>query len=118
MRFRATDNGICIRGAAGLAQAWRPFPRPIRVVPVTDFPGSRAAATVPGTNPSSPFKFRGAVLPLADMRSLWFLPLTFLAGVHGFAIFAPYLAVIFAALHLRSRRRARLAATVPVPVLP
>jgi hypothetical protein len=49
------------------------------------------------------------------MRSLWYLPLTFLAGVHGFAIFAPYLALVFAALHLRSRSRAR-AAAVPVPV--
>jgi hypothetical protein len=48
------------------------------------------------------------------VRSLWYLPLTFLAGVHGFAIFAPYLAVVFAALHLRSRRRARLAAAAPV----
>ena len=47
------------------------------------------------------------------MRSLWFMPLTFLAGVHGFALFAPYLAVVFTALHLRSRRRARLA-LVPV----
>jgi hypothetical protein len=47
------------------------------------------------------------------MRSLWFMPLTFLAGVHGFALFAPYLAVVFTALHLRSRRRAR-AALVPV----
>jgi hypothetical protein len=44
------------------------------------------------------------------MRSLWYLPLTFLAGVHGFAIFAPYLALVFAALHLRSRHRARVAA--------
>ena len=43
------------------------------------------------------------------MRSLWYVPLAFLAGVHGFAIFAPYLAVVFAALHLRSRRRTRLA---------
>jgi hypothetical protein len=52
------------------------------------------------------------------MRSLWYLPLTFLAGVHGFAIFAPYLAVVFAALHLRSRHRARLAAAAlaPIPV--
>ena len=46
------------------------------------------------------------------MRSLWFLPLTFVAGVHGFAIFAPYLALVFAALHLRSRLRAR-----PVPAV-
>jgi len=55
------------------------------------------------------------------MRSLWYLPLTFLAGVHGFALFAPYLAIVFTALHLRSRRRARLAAAViidaPVPSL-
>jgi len=54
------------------------------------------------------------------MRSLWYLPLTFLAGVHGFAIFAPYLALVFAALHLRSRHRARLAAVTalgaPIPL--
>ena len=49
------------------------------------------------------------------MRSLWFLPLTFVAGAHGFAIFAPYLVVVFAALHLRSRRRARLALAVAAP---
>lgn len=42
------------------------------------------------------------------MRSLWFLPFTFVAGAHGFALFAPYLVVVFAALHLRSRRRARV----------
>jgi hypothetical protein len=36
--------------------------------------------------------------------------------VHGFAIFAPYLAVIFAALHLRSRHRARVAAAAAVAV--
>ena len=50
------------------------------------------------------------------MRSLWYLPLTFLAGVHGFAIFAPYLALVFAALHLRALRRARAASAVPIPV--
>ena len=53
------------------------------------------------------------------MRSLWFLPLTFLAGVHGFAIFAPYVAIVFAAFHLRSRHRARRAAaaeSTPVSV--
>jgi hypothetical protein len=52
------------------------------------------------------------------MRSLWYVPLAFLAGAHGFAIFAPYLAVVFAALHLRSRARARalaVAALVPIP---
>ena len=51
---------------------------------------------------------------MAAMRSLWFLPLTFLAGVHGFAIVAPYVAVIFAALHLRSRHRARRAAALVI----
>ena len=59
-----------------------------------------------------------AVIPLAAMRSLWYVPLAFLAGAHGFAIFAPYLAVVFAALHLRSRARARalaVAALVPIP---
>ena len=48
------------------------------------------------------------------MRSLWYLPLTFLAGAHGFALFAPYLAIVFAALHLRSRHPARLAPAAAV----
>ena len=32
---------------------------------------------------------------MARMRSLWMFPLTFVAGVHGFALFAPYLLVVF-----------------------
>ena len=40
-------------------------------------------------------------------KALRFLPLTFLAGTHGFALFAPYVAVVLAALHLRNRHRAR-----------
>lgn len=41
------------------------------------------------------------------MRSLRFLPITFLAGQHGFLFFAPYLALFLAAVHLmRVRRRA------------
>jgi hypothetical protein len=40
------------------------------------------------------------------LKALRFLPLAFLAGTHGFALFAPYAGVILAALHLRSRRRA------------
>lgn len=53
------------------------------------------------------------------MRSLWYLPLTFLAGVHGFAIFAPYLVVVYAALHLRRVRRSRArAAAAQHPVAP
>jgi hypothetical protein len=43
------------------------------------------------------------------MRSLRFLPITFLAGQHGFLFFAPYLAVFLAAVHLLHLRRSRLA---------
>ena len=53
------------------------------------------------------------------MKSLRFLPLTFLAGVHGFAIFAPYAALAVAALLLANRRRrhrALVAIAIPVPV--
>jgi len=71
---------------------------------------------LPDVFPGYPFKSRADVVASRSMRSLWYLPLTFLAGVHGFAIFAPYLAVVFAALHLRSRHRARLAAAAVVPV--
>jgi hypothetical protein len=43
-----------------------------------------------------------------DVRSLYFLPLTFMAGVDGFALFAPYLALAVAATHLLwARRRKR-----------
>lgn len=40
-------------------------------------------------------------------RALHFLPLAFLAGTHGFALFAPYVAVVLAALHFRNVRRDR-----------
>lgn len=44
------------------------------------------------------------------MRSLRFLPITFLAGHHGFFFFAPYLALFLAAMHLiRLRRNGRAA---------
>ena len=46
------------------------------------------------------------------MRTLRFVPLTFICGVHGFAFFAPYLVMFLAAAHLLKRRRA----PVPVPV--
>jgi hypothetical protein len=53
-------------------------------------------------------------------RALRFLPLAFLAGTHGFALFAPYVAVVLTALHLVQRhRRARPAAGVaPADALP
>jgi hypothetical protein len=51
------------------------------------------------------------------MKSLRFLPLTFLAGVHGFAIFAPYAALAVATLLVANRRRRqRVLALAPVLV--
>ena len=54
------------------------------------------------------------------LKALRFLPLAFLAGTHGFALFAPYAGLVLAALHLRSVRRraraARLSVSVGVPV--
>lgn len=51
------------------------------------------------------------------MRSLWFMPFTFIAGQHGFALFAPYLAAFLAVAHLtRGWRRKAVAVTVDVPV--
>ena len=56
-------------------------------------------------------------------RALRFLPLAFLAGTHGFALFAPYVAVLLTALHLMSRQRRRksrpatdIVAPDPLPV--
>lgn len=48
--------------------------------------------------------------PTSQMRHLKYLPLAFLAGVHGFAILAPYLGVCAAihALSVQRRRRATL----------
>ncbi len=39
------------------------------------------------------------------MRSLRYLPLAFVAGVHGFALFAPYLALFLTVSHFVRRRR-------------
>ena len=49
-------------------------------------------------------------------KALQFLPLAYLAGTHGFALFAPYVGLILAAFHLRSIHRARTRRLVPVPV--
>jgi hypothetical protein len=53
------------------------------------------------------------------MKSLRFLPLTFLAGVHGFALFAPYAALATAAMLLfrKRRRRTRALVTAAVPLV-
>jgi hypothetical protein len=39
------------------------------------------------------------------MKHLRWVPLAFLAGQHGFAIFAPYAALMLAVGHLMNRRR-------------
>jgi hypothetical protein len=53
------------------------------------------------------------------MRLIWFLPLTYLAGIDGFGWFIPYLLVvgIVAALvsRLRSVRRRGIRVRIPVP---
>jgi hypothetical protein len=41
------------------------------------------------------------------MRPIRFLPLTFIAGVHGFALFAPYAAVMLLLGAILKRRRRR-----------
>jgi len=51
-------------------------------------------------------------------RHVMFLPLAFVAGVHGFAILAPYLAVCVTAQTMivqRRQRKALAAANVPLP---
>lgn len=39
------------------------------------------------------------------MRSVRFLPIAFIAGVHGFALFAPYAAFMLAAAAILKRRK-------------
>lgn len=53
------------------------------------------------------------------MRSLWFMPLTFVAGQHGFLFFAPYLAFFLAGTHLiRIRQRRGRVAVDATPASP
>lgn len=53
------------------------------------------------------------------MRSLRFLPITFLAGQHGFLLFAPYLAVVLTAVELAHayQRWTAQRATIVAPAL-
>jgi hypothetical protein len=51
------------------------------------------------------------------MKHLYYLPLAFVAGVHGFAILAPYLACCAAAHALILQRRRRERETTAVPAL-
>ena len=49
--------------------------------------------------------------PQVAMRTLRFVPLAFVAGVDGFAFFAPYMAAVLLVRHVvNNRRRARRAA--------
>jgi hypothetical protein len=51
------------------------------------------------------------------MRTLRYLPFVALAGVHGFALFLPYLMLIVVAGYVAERMRAQPPATpAPVPV--
>jgi hypothetical protein len=43
------------------------------------------------------------------IRFARFVPLAFIAGQHGFMLFAPYLAFCLAALHVARTRRVRVA---------
>ena len=47
------------------------------------------------------------------MRTLRWVPLTFLAGLHGFAIFAPYAAIVMTVYHInRYLKKSRLPAVI------
>jgi hypothetical protein len=49
------------------------------------------------------------------MRILLFVPITFLAGVHGFDLFAPYLLIVAACFPMLLRpRRARIPQPIPI----
>ena len=53
------------------------------------------------------------------MRSLRWLPLTFLAGLHGFVMFTPYVALVMAALlttHRLRRKPVLVSVSEPIPV--
>jgi len=51
------------------------------------------------------------------MRALAFFPLAYVAGVHGFALFAPYAAMFLVIAHLlRRTRKARAMRVMPITV--
>jgi hypothetical protein len=66
--------------------------------------------TDPATIPVAPQRFSSLYSDLARyngllMKTLRFMPLTFVAGVHGFPMFVSYVAVVIAVLHLVRRVR-------------
>ena len=53
------------------------------------------------------------------MRFIWAFPIAFVAGIHGFAMFAPYLlAVVGVGLALRKRKQRSMPAVVHVTPIP
>jgi hypothetical protein len=46
----------------------------------------------------------GIVISCRRVKSIRFLPLTFVAGMHGFALFVPYLVLVVAATLILRRR--------------
>ena len=56
---------------------------------------------------------RGKGRVLSDgMRAWWFLPLAFIADLHGFDLFAPYVGVVLLAVWVERWVKARRAAAV------
>jgi hypothetical protein len=51
------------------------------------------------------------------MRHLRYLPLAFLAGVHGFALLAPYMAVCAVVHAISLQRRKRVLVPIAVPAM-
>jgi hypothetical protein len=49
------------------------------------------------------------------MKHLRWVPLAFLAGQHGFAVFAPYATLMLVLAHYMNRRRAGVADTAGKP---
>ena len=50
------------------------------------------------------------------MRTIRFLPLVFLIGIDGFAMFAPYVTVVLAISYIVARLRSEEVAEEPLPV--
>ena len=52
------------------------------------------------------------------MRSIRFLPLVFIIGIDGFAMFAPYVTVVLAMAYVITRLRSTEAAEEPEEIVP
>jgi hypothetical protein len=53
------------------------------------------------------------------MRLYRYLPIAFFAGIHGFALFAPYLALVLAATHyIRKNQKRRVSELLAIDDVP